>query len=179
MMGNELCAQRLADERLAAILATFAPGCVPAELALEQLGIMINLTIGVLKQETCAEVEILLPSTLEGTFNFLSVLNDPEVIRTTEGRASGWSKVRKGQKNGCESAVRPTLIEVLAEACARYLNYTSGRDARWRSSAEPSQTATPRAQALPRRPGSGSQHGPPRPRRRALRPAARGRAASP
>ena len=68
-MADELCLQQLSDARLATILATLAPGCVPATDALLRIETLINATIGFINplHGACAEPVIEPPPTTESS----------------------------------------------------------------------------------------------------------------
>jgi hypothetical protein len=76
LMIDELCAQQLADQRLAAILATLTPNCVPAGQALDRLEALAQAALTRLGQPTpCVESEITPPPTTESSLQLLDRLN--------------------------------------------------------------------------------------------------------
>jgi hypothetical protein len=68
-MTDELCLQQLSDARLESILATLAPGCVPATTALQGIAALINATVTVINplHSACAEPVIEPPPTSESS----------------------------------------------------------------------------------------------------------------
>jgi hypothetical protein len=67
-MRDELCLQQLSDARLESILATLAPGCIPAQTALQRISVLVDAALTAIHQpHPCSEPDIEPPPTTESS----------------------------------------------------------------------------------------------------------------
>ena len=67
-MRDELCLQQLSDARLESILATLAPGCIPAQTALNSISVLVSAALTAIHQShPCSEPDIEPPPTTESS----------------------------------------------------------------------------------------------------------------
>jgi hypothetical protein len=76
LLTGELCLQRLSDQRLEPLIATLAPGCVPARSVIASIEALIDGAINIVVQgHVCEEVEITPPPTTQSSLELFYNIN--------------------------------------------------------------------------------------------------------
>jgi hypothetical protein len=73
LLRDELCLQRLSDDRLESVIATLAPGCVPGETVLARIRGLIDRALTRIEpgHPPCVDAEIIPPPTTESSLELL------------------------------------------------------------------------------------------------------------